>query len=96
MDYTSRIALFVMIFAVSLLISYLFAEAQKTHVRRSLTDAGCTPVSISWRFFGGNRGSFTYDVVYLDRNGMEQTTSCKVNSGVIFGGNDVYWKQSPR
>lgn len=95
-DTTERIALFVIILAVSLLLSFVWAESQKSRIREALADAGCTEVSISWRLLEFDRGNNVFDVTYLDSRGYEQHTVCKMSSRFLFGSSEIYWKDSPQ
>ena len=97
MDITSRIALFICCIAFTVLLTYVIAEAQKNIVRLALADAGCTEVSISFRLIASGRGSNMFKVAYLDARGVEHLTACTIRSrSLLFGGADVYWKESPR
>jgi hypothetical protein len=95
-DTTERIALFVIILAVTLLLSFVWAEGQKSRIREALTEAGCEEISISWRLLEFDQGNNVFDVTYLDSHGHERRTVCKMSSRFLFGSSEIYWKDSPQ
>lgn len=77
-----------------LFFTFLQSEDIKNRIKAEVKAHGGSDIHISWAIGTGDRGTFTYNVSFVDTRNHRHQTRCKVQS---FSFNNVlYWTRSPK
>jgi len=88
MDY--KILLFSVIIALALTLYYLDRRNVKNKIRKLLTEKGYKEIEIHPNLSSGRKGSFTFDVDYIDNHGLKAMYICRINRH-LFSDKKFHW-----
>ena len=67
------------------------ANSKKKFIRAEIHRQGGEVIEISYNFFSGSKGTYSYRVVFGDQFGNKYRTTCIILSN----GNTMFWSQTP-
>lgn len=88
---------YLLLFCVALVFvawSYFQSEENKRRIIHALQLRGATNITLSARWFDGDKTTTTYDVSYTNREGYSYQTVCKIQTE-IFSNNEIFWRDPP-
>jgi hypothetical protein len=63
----------------------------KSRVKAHLEQMGFQEIAVQTKLFAGGKGTLTFEVGYINRNGEAQKNTCIVHTG-LFSEDTIYWK----
>ncbi|WP_348251907.1 hypothetical protein [Leptolyngbya sp. FACHB-1515] len=86
----------VWILAVLLVVLWMYfqSEDHKKRIIHALQVRGARDITVSTRWFDGDKTTSTYDVTYINQQGQSCQTVCKISTG-FFSDPEIFWRDLP-
>ncbi|MFN8595508.1 MAG: hypothetical protein U0559_18205 [Anaerolineae bacterium] len=81
----------IILFVIVIGMSYWQSRENMQTIRAHLTARGVVNITVTWDWFGGERGNQAFNVAYTDRHGQRCQTRCKISNW----SDDIYWREPP-
>jgi ABC-type lipoprotein release transport system permease subunit len=76
----------------AILTSAAASEGDKQRIRQHLVERGTADIFISRAWTPGDRATHTYDVAFIDSQGEQRRTRCKIRRIGWFSGREIDWE----
>ncbi|NJL22614.1 MAG: hypothetical protein HC895_20255 [Leptolyngbyaceae cyanobacterium SM1_3_5] len=86
----------VWILAILLVVWWMYSQSEthKTRIIHALQVRGARDITVSARWFDGDKGTNTFDVTYVNQQGQFCKTVCKIGLGVL-SDPEIFWRDPP-